>query len=167
MPRWYTIRTKPRQEQKALTHLLRQGFQCHLPLARERRMVRGSHTQVTAALFPGYLFAHLELGEQNIAPIRSTQGVVGLTRFGSHIPPLPEGFVEELQARDPGARGIPIGAGDWQPGQRLRVTEGPLAGLEAVFSARDSVARVIVLMKLLGRPQHLTMPEHQLRAAGG
>lgn len=167
MPRWYAVHTKPRQEQKALTHLLRQDFQCHLPLARERRLRRGHYTQVICPLFPNYLFLHLKMGEDNVAPIRSTQGVIGLTRFGLQIPPVPEGFVEALLARDPDARGIPVGAQEWQPGQKLRVTEGPFAGLEAVFAARDGSARVIVLLNMLGRDQRLAVPEHQLRIASG
>lgn len=167
MPRWYSIHTKPRQERKALTHLLRQGFQCHLPLARERRLVRGHYAQITCALFPNYLFAHLEMGEDNVAPIRSTQGVIGLTRFGLQIPPVPEGFVEALLARDPDAKGIPVGAQEWQPGQKLRITDGPFVGLEAVFAARDGTARVIVLLNMLGQDQRLAIPEHQLRTASG
>lgn len=167
MPHWYSIHTKPRQEQTALTHLLRQGFQCHLPLARERRLVRGRYTQITCALFPNYLFAHLKMGEDNVAPIRSTQGVIGLTRFGLQIPPVPEGFVEALLARDPDAKGIPVGAQEWQPGQKLRITDGPFVGLEAVFAARDGTARVIVLLNMLGQDQRLAIPEHQLRTASG
>ncbi len=167
MPRWYPIHTKPRQEQKALTHLLRQGFQCHLPLARERRLVRGRYTQITCTLFPNYLFARLKMGEDNVAPIRSTQGVIGLTRFGLQIPPVPEGFVEALLARDPDASGIPVGAQEWQPGQKLRITDGPFVGLEAVFAAHDGTARVIVLLNMLGQDQRLAIPEHQLRTASG
>lgn len=163
MPQWYAIHTKPRQEKKALTHLARQGFECHLAMARERRLVRGRYTQVTVPLFPNYLFAHLSMGDDNVAPIRSTQGVIGFTRFGLHIPPLPEGFVESLQAHDPDACGIPIGATDWQPGQKLRVTDGPFAGLEAVFAARDGAERVFVLLNMLGGEQRLAIPEHHLR----
>lgn len=167
MHRWYPIRTKPRQEQKALTHLLRQGFQCHLPLARERRLVRGRYAHITCALFPNYLFAHLKMGEDNVAPIRSTQGVIGLTRFGPQIPPVPKGFVEALLACDPDANGIPVGAQEWQPGQKLRITDGPFIGLEAVFAASDGTARVIVLLNMLGQDQRLAIPEHQLRIASG
>ena len=167
MPSWYAIRTKPRQEQKALTHLLRQNFECHLPMARERRLVRGRYAQIISALFPGYLFSRLTMGEQNLAPIRSTQGVIGLTHFGLCIPPLPEGFVEQLQACDQNGSGIAIGAEEWVTGQKLLITDGPFAGLETVFAARDGAARVMVLLDILGRTQKLPLPEHHVRPLDG
>ena len=165
MSRWYAIHTKPRQEETALAHLERQGFDCHLPRARERRLLRHRYTMVTLPLFPRYLFARLDLATQNIAPIRSTQGVVGLVRFGLHLPPLPDGFVDMLRARDPDAAGLALHNPDWRPGERLHIMEGPFAGLEALFAARDGAARVLVLMDLLGQAQRLSLPEHQLRSA--
>jgi transcriptional antiterminator RfaH len=165
MSRWYAIHTKPRQEETALAHLERQGFDCHLPRARERRRMRHRYALVTLPLFPRYLFARLDLTTQNIAPIRSTQGVVGLVRFGLHLPPLPDDFVDMLRARDPDAAGLPLNNPDWRPGERLQIMDGPFAGLEALFAARDGAARVIVLMDLLGQTQRLSLPEHQLRTA--
>ncbi|MGB7290512.1 MAG: transcription/translation regulatory transformer protein RfaH [Candidatus Macondimonas sp.] len=164
MSRWYAIHTKPRQEETALAHLERQGFDCHLPRARERRRARHRYTMVTLPLFPRYLFARLDLATQNTAPIRSTQGVVGLVRFGLDPAPLPEGFVERLREQD--NRGCIPELGDWQAGHALEVTQGPFAGLRAVFAARDGNTRVIVLMELLGRTQRLALPEHQLRRVG-
>lgn len=125
MSRWYAIHTKPRQEETALAHLERQGFDCHLPRARERRRTRHRYAMVTLPLFPRYLFARLDLATQNTAPIRSTQGVVGLVRFGLDPAPLPEGFVEQLREQDD--RGCIPELGDWQAGHALEVTQGPFA----------------------------------------
>ncbi len=165
MSHWYAIHTKPRQEETALVHLERQGFDCYLPRARERRLLRHRYTVVTLPLFPRYLFARLDLTTQNTAPIRSTQGVVGLVRFGLHLPSLPEDFVDMLRVRDPDASGLALNNADWRPGERLQIMEGPFAGLGALFAARDGAERVIVLMDLLGQAQRLRFPEHQLRTA--
>lgn len=164
MARWYAIQTKPRQEETALLHLERQGYECHLPRIRERRLIRRRPVSVAVALFPRYLFACLNLATQNTAPIRSTHGVAGLVRFGLEPAPLPEGFVEQLREQDE-QDGIPE-LGGWQTGDALEVTDGPFTGLRAVFAARNGDARVIVLMELLGRTQRLALPEHQLRRAG-
>lgn len=163
MVRWYAIQTKPRQEETALIHLQRQGYPCHLPRIRERRLIRRRPVSIAVALFPGYLFAQLDLVRQNIAPIRSTRGVIGLVRFGQAPAPLPEGFVESLHEQDeaPGQEAL-----DWRAGEALEVTEGPFAGLRAIFAARDGAERVIVLMELLGRTQRLAFAEQQLRSAG-
>lgn len=163
MSRWYAVHTKPRQEQTALVHLERQGYTCYLPLIRERKRVRGQAQWVSAAFFPRYLFAQLDLTRQNTAPIRSTQGVVGLVRFGLEPAALPDGFVDRLR-RECGEDGA-THVVEWQTGEALEVTDGPFAGLRAVFAARDGEARVIILMDLLGRTQRLTLEEHQLRRA--
>lgn len=164
MARWYAVHTRPRQERTALLHLERQGFTCYLPLIRERRRIRRQTQWLSSALFPRYLFAHLDLARQNTAPIRSTQGVVGLVRFGLEPAALPDGFVDRLRQEcgDAGATHVM----EWQAGEALEVTDGPFAGLRAVFAARDGEARVIVLMELLGRTQRLTLDEHQLQRAG-
>ena len=164
MARWYAVHTRPRQERTALLHLERQGFTCYLPLIRERRRIRRQTQWISSAFFPRYLFAQLDLARQNTAPIRSTQGVVGLVRFGLEPAALPDGFVDRLRQEcgDAGATHVV----EWQAGEALEVTEGPFAGLRAVFAARDGEARVIVLMELLGRTQRLTLDEHQLQRAG-
>lgn len=164
MARWYAVHTKPRQEHTALTHLERQGFTCYLPLICERRQVRRQTQWVSSAFFPRYLFARLDLARQNTAPIRSTQGVVGLVRFGLEPAALPDGFVDRLRL-ECGAGGM-TQVVEWQTGQALEVTAGPFTGLRAVFAARDGEARVIVLMDLLGATQRVTLHEHQLQRAG-
>ena len=38
---WYVIHTKPRQEQRALTNLAQQGYQCYLPMITREKLGRG------------------------------------------------------------------------------------------------------------------------------
>ena len=38
---WYVIHTKPRQEARALTNLMQQGYQCFLPMITLEKLSRG------------------------------------------------------------------------------------------------------------------------------
>ncbi len=159
---WYAVHTKPRQEELALVQLGRQGYQGYLPRVRERRRIRRRWQQVVAPLFPRYLFVRLREGVDDFGPIRSTLGVSDLVRFGGRPRPVPEGLVEELQAREDPQLRLHVLERRWEPGQRLRVVEGPLAGLEAVFQAETAEERVIVLLKLLGRETAVAVPRDAL-----
>jgi transcriptional antiterminator RfaH len=159
MQHWYALHTKPRQEQRALEHLQRQGYEAYCPLIRERRGQRGEYRWLIAPMFPRYLFLHLRLGRDNIASLRSTRGVCGLVQFGGHIPPVPEEFIIGLQRHDAnGTDVVQTLQSAWQPGQRVQIEEGPFAGLQAIFQARQGQDRVLVLLDLLGRqvPMRLT-----------
>jgi len=159
---WYAVHTKPRQEELALEQLRRQGYEGYLPRLRERRRIRRRWQEVVAPLFPRYLFVRLREGVDDFGPIRSTIGVSDLVRFGGRPRPVPEGLVEELRAREDPAAGMHVLERRWRPGERLRVVEGPLAGLEAVFQAETAEERVIVLLRLLGRDTRVAVPRDAL-----
>ena len=44
---WYVVHTKPRQEDKALLNLERQGYRCYLPRLTVEKIRRGKFAQVT------------------------------------------------------------------------------------------------------------------------
>ncbi|MDY6944012.1 MAG: transcription/translation regulatory transformer protein RfaH [Pseudomonadota bacterium] len=165
MNRWYAIQTKPRKERFALENLERQGYRCYLPMARERRRLRGRYRWTDSALFPRYLFAQLDLAQQNVAPIRSTLGVIGLVRFGHQLPALPDRLIADIQAREDSQTGcIEVSPPDWAPGATVAVMEGPFRGIEGIFKARTGEERVIVLLKLLGSERAIELPEQLITA---
>lgn len=160
MRRWYAVQSKPRRERIALANLLRQHYTAYLPQCAERS--RGRDLCLTAPLFPGYVFVELDPGHDNIAPIRSTIGCTGLVRFGTRMPALPAGFIEGLRELEQREGAIRIATPEWVPGQQLCVTEGPFAGLNAIFSTRSGTERVIVLLEWLGAQRPVELPERAL-----
>ena len=131
---------------------MRQNFQIYLPRIRIRRHRRGKWIDAIEVLFPRYLFIRIDPLQRNMAPVRSTRGVVGLVRFGGQPAVVPDEVIDALmQCRDP-ASGLhhesrtPFCAGD-----RIKLVDGPFAGMEAVFAEQDGEKRVIVLLELLGK----------------
>ena len=166
MTDWYAIHTKPRQEYVAVENLERQSYEVFLPLIRQPRRRRGRWQTVTEPLFPGYLFSRLDLEADNIAPIRSTRGVTGLVRFGGLPCPVPADVVENLQILQESEEGVICTATLFQPGDRVSISEGPLAGLEGIFLAASGKERVSLLLDFLGKQQRIDVSRHQIAPTG-
>jgi transcriptional antiterminator RfaH len=145
------VYTKPRQERIALENLERQAFRCFLPMAvnpYQRRSERGRRVE---PLFPRYLFLNAVPDQQSLGPVRSTRGVATLVRFGSKLARLPETVIEMINhRRDPATGLVELDPVPVEPGDRVKVFDGPLAGLEGLFKERKGEKRALLLASLLG-----------------
>jgi len=155
---WYVVATKPRQEVVAQEHLQRQGYATLLPTLRLRKRQRGKWQEVTEPTFPGYVFVVLELGRDDMAPIRSTQGCRDLVRFGQQPAVVHEDIIRALQMGNSaqGASADEI-KDPFSPGDVVLIEDGPFQGLSAIYCMNKGADRAQVLITLLGRAQHLNI----------
>ena len=167
MKQWYVVYTKPRQEDLAQRNFARQGFETFLPWCRRDRRRRTGWVTATEPLFPRYLFLHADLGRDNVAPVRSTKGSIGFVMFGERPGKVPNEFIEQLHAAtDPQTQVVPVGMPAFRHGDRLEVKSGPLAGLEGIFLAEKGEDRVVMLFRLLGRENAVTVQRSNVVLAG-
>ena len=167
-PNWFAVVTKPRQEQTALQHLQRQGFKCFLPMAENPYQRRSNKNQKRIEpLFPRYLILNAIAESQNLAPVRSTQGVISMVRFGTELAVIPEQVINAIKQRtNPETGLIKIEPVKIKPGDKVRVFDGPLSGLNGIVQERNSEHRTIILMKLLGRPTKVEVNTLDLQRTG-
>jgi transcriptional antiterminator RfaH len=165
---WFAVFCKPRQERRALEHLINQGFDGYLPLAHnpfQRR--RGRQAAGAEPLFPRYLFLHAVPGKHNLAAVRSTRGALDLVRTGPAPVVVPDAIVEGLRRReDPETGLITLQPVALVKGDRVRVFDGPFAGAEGVLQERSGEARSLVLLEVLGRQTTLEVDSLLLQRAG-
>ena len=155
---WYVVATKPRQEAVAEDHLMRQGYSTLLPTVHIKKRRRGKWQQITEPTFPGYVFVGLEPGRDDMASIRSTQGCRDLVRFGQQPAVVHEDIVKALQMGNSAQRDSNDKAKDpFSPGDVVMIEDGPLQGLSAVYCMNKGADRAQVLIRLLGRAQHLNI----------
>ena len=162
---WYVVHTKVRQEQTACDNLVRQGYVVYLPRIKILKRIRGQQQAQQEPLFPRYLFLQPGSTAQSIAPVRSSLGVTTLVRFGQEpavIRPETLNTIREFETRRNQAPDKDISP--FQPGERIRVAEGPLSGMEGLISD-VSQERVIVLMTLLGQDTRVSISHHRLLLA--
>jgi transcriptional antiterminator RfaH len=152
---WYAVHSRPKQEHRALENLQNQGYEAWLPMITLEKLRRGRVTEVVEPMFSRYLFIRLDMEHTNWTPIRSTLGVSRLVSFGNRPAPIADVLIQTL-------RNMPERPPEklLQPGQAVRVIEGPLKGLEAVYHQTDGELRAMVLVDLMSK-QHLVSVETQ------
>jgi transcriptional antiterminator RfaH len=152
---WYAVHSRPKQEIRALDNLQNQGFETWLPMITIEKLRRGRLAEVTEPMFSRYLFIRLDTEQTNWAPIRSTLGVSRLVSFGNRPAPIADNLIQALRQMPdrPPERLL-------QAGQAVRMIDGPLKGLEAVYQHADGELRAMVLVDLMSK-QHSVMVDMQ------
>ncbi len=151
---WFAVMTKPRQEQVAEVNLTRQGYRAVLPLIEMRKRRQNKWTEVTEPLFSGYLFVQLELGKDNLAPIRSTPGCRDLVRIGPGLVPVPDAVMTPLLSlsSSPKTNAVLFSEGD-----EVAIAAGAFAGLRGIFKLAKGKERAEVFIALLGKERPITV----------
>lgn len=159
---WYAVRTKPRRELFAAAQLERAGLEVYVPQLRVNR--RHGKVAVHEPFFPGYLFAQLDPARSEIHLANYTPGVVQVVGYGGEPWPVPESLVTSIRERL--TRGNAQQVNGYRRGDRVIVTHGPLAGIEAIFECNlTATGRVRVLIQMLQRLCPAEVRIGQLRRA--
>lgn len=162
--RWFAVHTLPRKETLAAHHLQRQGFETFLPLLTVTRRHARKQETALAALFPRYAFVRLDLARDRWRSINGTIGVSAIVTAHERPCPIPEGIVEELAERaDPAGR-IDLDD-DLQPGDQVRILQGPLAGCLGVLMRLDEKGRVEMLLDFMRASVRVKVARGILEAA--
>ena len=154
---WYAIHSRPRQEERALENLERQGFEVWLPMLTVEKVRRGKLAQVVEPMFSRYLFIRLDTEQTNWSPIRSTLGVSKLVSFGNRPAVVHDDLIHVLQqlpAREPERL--------FQPGQQVQFIAGPLKGLEGLYQQPDGELRAMVLVDLMSKQHRISIDMQDL-----
>lgn len=160
---WYVVQTKPRQEQRALLNLERQGFPCYLPTRAKKKLKNKISSVEYEPLFTNYLFIQLDLSTtaKSWTPVKSTLGVSRLVGFGTQPLSVDPQLIEIIQSYETDLSNQnpePL----FSTGQKVTVTDGPFKGIEAVFQLEDGDARSIVLIDILGKQTRLQVATSSL-----
>jgi transcription elongation factor/antiterminator RfaH len=148
-PRWYVVLAQPRQEDRALLNLERQGFRGFIPKREETKIVRSRFVTRLRPVFPRYLLVLLSLGGQSWFPINSTFGVSRIVCFGMRPAPLPRGIAESLH-ESLNEKGVLQFEEPLKQGDKVRLVRGAFAQQLGVLQSLDEKGRVKLLIDMLG-----------------
>ena len=158
---WYAVSTKPHQEHQAELNLRRLGIETFCPLLKQRRVIRRKSQITIGPLFPGYLFAKLNIDDQYRA-VSYARGVRRLVTFGSSPAIVDEDLIEAIKSRVRDSY-VTVSAQSFTPGQVVRIQEGPLCGLEAIFEREMSDhQRAVLLLRTLCYQARVVVPFEQV-----
>lgn len=160
---WFVLHCKGGQETRARQHVENQGYRTSLPQISRQKIVRGKKTDCIEPLFPGYLFVQLDTNTANFNALRSTRGVNGFVRFGGVPTTVPTEIMDSVIALEQTLTGAPNTETLFKTGDTVQITEGPFAGLEAIYSMAKGEERCLVFLDMLGKQQQISIEETALR----
>ena len=159
--RWHVIRTKPRQEKQAEFHLRQLRVETFLPLLRQNKTVRRARKMVLAPLFPGYMFARVDVRTQYRA-VSYARGVTTIVGFGGKPAEISQALIDAIKGRLENGCLMPDQQ-HFKRGQIFRINSGPLAGIEAIFVRKMTGRnRVLLLLNTLGLHAKVNMSIDQV-----
>ena len=158
---WYAVRAKANHERQAELSLQQVDLETFYPQMRQRRVIRRREQMIIGPLFPGYLFARLNIAVHYRAAKYAT-GVLNLVEFGLIPAIVDDEIIEGMRARlREGCVTLPAPA--LTPGEVVRIHAGPLQGLEAVFEREMSDhQRVVLLLRTLTYQARVVLPVEQV-----
>jgi len=130
-PKWFLVKTKPRNENKVFTRLVEAGYESLFP--RIWKKSRRKESPDIRPLFPSYLFVRFDL--EQLRTVRYTRGVARVVSFGPEPQEVGDDIISAVRERmdEEGIVTLVQPPANWKPGDRIRIGEGPFAGLEAIF----------------------------------
>jgi transcriptional antiterminator RfaH len=147
MQKWYAVMAKPRQEQTSTSFLEQAGIETYYPQVNERFSVKGRRCVHRSGLFPGYFFARFDYARQ-YRTVTYCRGVRKIVAFGQAPAEVESSLLDDIRRELSHQDMIPIPR--LTHGEVVRISHGPLAGVEGVFDYRLSgKERVVVLLRAL------------------
>nr|WP_262892850.1 UpxY family transcription antiterminator [Puia dinghuensis] len=147
---WYLIYTKPRHEKKVEAKLADMAIQSLLPLTKRLRVWSDRKKYIDDPLFPSYVFVHLN-GLHEYFTVSNAEGVVCFVRTGKDIARVSEITINNIKLLTGNMQSLEVVDTNFQAGQRLVISQGPLAGLTGELVRFSNKQILVVRVELLKR----------------
>ena len=148
--KWFLLKTKTRQEKRAMENLQRQHAECYCPEVSVEKIFRGKKSHVIEILFPGYLFVNFRNPASSIHSVKNTVGVQSFVSFGGTPARVPFALIQELKEKTKPSE-TRLSSKLPKRGDKLKVTDGPFNGISVVFSQPNGDERAEVLLNIMNQ----------------
>ena len=144
-PQWYALWTHSHCEQLVRGQLDARAFEVFLPTIGVWSWRAGVKHRIRRPLFPGYLFVRDVLSGSRYVELLKARGLVGVLGGQDGDPgEIPEVEIDAIRALVNSE--LPASPYPYlQTGQRVRISEGPLAGVEGILVDRRAGKGLLVL----------------------
>src|ERR1700692_2968573 len=145
-PLWYAAYTSANHEKRVTEQLTRRSVEHFLPLYPTVRRWKDRRVHLQLPLFHGYVFVRLALRDR--LQVLQIPGVANLVGFNGVPAPLPQEEIETLKKSL--ALGVSAEPHSFlSAGRRVRVTAGPLKGVEGIVIRRKNRLRLVISLDLI------------------
>jgi transcription termination/antitermination protein NusG len=145
---WFAVQTEPKCEKKVARLLIQKGYECLLPIYKQRRSWCYKAVETQAPLFPMYVLC--KNTKSTIGKVVVTPGVRRIVGFGAQPSIIPEEEIIALKRlsdsnllREPWEY-LPDGA-------LIQIETGPMVGLRGLYVRTDDKRRLVISIEILQR----------------
>ena len=149
---WFVVWTQSHAERSVCDQLVAKGFEAFLPTMRAWSRQRGTRKMIALPMFPGYTFIRHELDKHSHVEVLKTRGVVRVLGDGwERLSAVPDAEVDAI--RRVSESELPVFPHAYmREGQWVRITDGPLRGMEGVLvQSKPNKGLLVVSVDLLRR----------------
>jgi transcription elongation factor/antiterminator RfaH len=161
--RWYVIHTHPKQETRVAKNLTTWKVENLSPMIRVERYDKYTSRVICQIkpLFPSYIFARFKISDM-LAKIRFTRGVHSVVNFGDGPTPVADELIQVIQSRI-GKEGFIEFDEEFEAGDHVRISGGPLNGLTGVFERQaNDAGRVMILLQTISYQPRTLIPKQMV-----
>ncbi|MDP9052283.1 MAG: UpxY family transcription antiterminator [Acidobacteriota bacterium] len=149
---WWALYTRHQHEKTVAEILSAKGFEVFLPLYESMRRWKDRTKELSLPLFPSYVFVRGELDRR--LQIVTTPGVHMILSRGDKLAVIPESEIEAIRMALEGPNQV-----EPHPflkcGQRVRVKQGPLEGVEGILVRKKNLYRLVLSVGMLAQSMAL------------
>ncbi|MBV9759132.1 MAG: UpxY family transcription antiterminator [Acidobacteriaceae bacterium] len=145
---WFALHVKPRHEKAVEQQLNGRMLEGYSPYYFARRHWSDRVKEIELPIFPRYVFCRFSFEER--LKVLSIPSVISIVSFGGAPCPVNDADIETIKGMV--ASGLPLMP--WpclRIGERVRISHGPLSGLEGILTREKAAYRVVVTIELLQR----------------
>jgi len=145
---WWALYTRHQHEKAVAEMLVAKGFDIFLPLYESTRRWKDRRKVISLPLFPCYVFVRGGLDRR--LHVVATPGVHMVLRRGDQVAIVPDREIEAIQRAVTSSLQV-------EPfpflkcGTRVRVTRGPLEGVEGVLIRKKNLWRLVLSVDMLAQ----------------
>lgn len=159
--KWYAVRTKPKQEDRADVNLRIWQVQTFTPKVKELRTSGYGGRYVTKPLFTRYIFAHFS-ASRRLHEVNYTRGVQNVVSFGASPISIDDKVINLIRAQADEDGFIRMDQ-ELRLGDQVRVNSGPLKNLIGIFKRKiKDTDRVKILLNTLVYQSHLLIDREMI-----
>lgn len=157
---WFALQVRTRWEASTAAFLSNKGYATFLPTYKNQNRWGGRGKEIVTPLFPGYVFCNFDA--QNRLPILVTPGVVAVVGRGRIPIPVDESEIDSIRSMV--QSGVFVKPWPYlQLGQRVRVEDEALTGLEGILIEFKGSYRIVVSVSLLRRSVAMEIDRSRVR----
>jgi transcription termination/antitermination protein NusG len=149
---WFAIWTNSHCEERVREQLDGKGFRTFLPTVRDWSRRAGIRRVVVRPMFPSYLFVQHRIDKRSYVEIMKTKGLVRiLGERWDRLEAIPSAEVDAIRRVVDSP--LPVMPHPYlQQGQRVRIVDGPLSGIQGILvRSRPERGLLVLTVDLLRR----------------